>query len=227
MSTRQRRWRGRYLIGADGANSLVRRRLHTAVPGLALVAGDRRVRRRRARSREILVRFVRQPPGYVWSFPRADHLAIGICAPADRADAAELRGHLDRWLARQDAHARMRSMTPYCLADPVAAPRTRGPTACPRGRDGCSPATPPALVDPLTREGIYYALRSGELAAQALLGAGPESVPELCVRRAGRTGLGAGASARARGTFFSPLVTRLWIDVLRESPRVRSMALES
>ena len=34
-------------------------------------------------------------------------------------------------------------------------------------------------------------------------------------------------SACARGTFFSPLVTRLWIDVIRESPRVRSLALRT
>ena len=48
------------------------------------------------------MRFVRQPPGYIWSFPRADHLAIGICAPADAARAPALRDHLGRWLASQN-----------------------------------------------------------------------------------------------------------------------------
>ena len=82
------------------------------------------------------------------------------------------------------------------------------------------------LVDPLTREGIYYALRSGELAATALLGtdAEPSRVYSGAVQAELASELA--LSARARGTFFSPVVTRLWIDVLRESPRVRSMALD-
>ena len=81
------------------------------------------------------------------------------------------------------------------------------------------------LVDPLTREGIYYAMRSGELAAESLLG--PSSEPTQEYARAVQAELVSelALSARARGTFFSPLVTRLWIDVLRESPRVRSLAV--
>jgi flavin-dependent dehydrogenase len=83
------------------------------------------------------------------------------------------------------------------------------------------------LVDPLTREGIYYALRSGELAAQALLGSGAEPAREYAGVVQAELASELALSARARGTFFSPLVTRLWIDVLRESPRVRSLALRT
>jgi flavin-dependent dehydrogenase len=81
-------------------------------------------------------------------------------------------------------------------------------------------------VDPLTREGIYYALRSGELAADALLGT--DADPSRTYANAAQAELSSelALSAKARGTFFSPLVTRLWIDVLRESPRVRTMALD-
>jgi flavin-dependent dehydrogenase len=174
-------------------------------------------------SPEIVVRFVRQPPGYIWSFPRADHLAIGICAPADLANAAALRGHVDRWLARQD-FARERRMTPYSWPIP-SLPATAWADGLPTGPRWLLAGDAAGLVDPLTREGIYYALRSGALAAQALL----ETAPEPSRRYAGAVQSELVSelvlSARARGTFFSPLVTRLWIDVLRESPRVRSMAL--
>jgi len=223
VSTRQRRWRGRYLIGADGATSLVRRRLHRPLPAShwSLATG---VFADGPHSPEIAVRFVRQPPGYIWSFPRADHLAIGICAPADRANAAELRGHLDRWLARQNL-TRERSMTPYAWPIP-SLPATAWADGVPTGPRWLLAGDAAGLVDPLTREGIYYALRSGALAAQSLL----ETAPEPSRRYAGAVQSELvselAMSARARGTFFSPLVTRLWIDVLRESPGVRSMALD-
>jgi flavin-dependent dehydrogenase len=80
-------------------------------------------------------------------------------------------------------------------------------------------------VDPLTREGIYHALRSGELASRALLAGGSQPGREYAGAVQTELVTELALSARARGTFFSPIVTRLWIDVLRESPRVRSMAL--
>jgi len=224
VATRCRRWRGRYLIGADGASSLVRRRLHQPFPAShwslatgAFAAG--------ASSREIVVRFVRDPPGYIWSFPRPDHLAIGICAPADRAGAPMLRQHLDRWLAAQDL-ARGCRMTPYSWPIP-SLPFQAWADGVPAGERWLLVGDAAGLVDPLTREGIYYALRSGELAAQSLLAADP--APTQAYARAVQAELVTelALSARARGTFFSPLVTRLWIDVLRESPRVRSLALRT
>ena len=223
VSTRQRRWRGRYLIGADGASSLVRRRLHEPLPPShwSLATG---VFAAGASSGEIVVRFVRQPPGYIWSFPRPDHLAIGICAPADRTTAADLRSHLDRWLAGQH-------LAPGCATAPYSWPIPSLPMPAwaegvPVGPRWLLAGDAAGLVDPLTREGIYYALRSGELAADALLGMAAD--PSRTYANAAQAELSSelALSAKARGTFFSPLVTRLWIDVLRESPRVRTMALD-
>ncbi|MFO7693797.1 MAG: geranylgeranyl reductase family protein [Vicinamibacterales bacterium] len=223
VSTRQRRWRGRYLIGADGANSLVRRRLHGPLPvsHWSLATG---VFAAGPTSREIAVRFVRQPPGYIWSFPRADHLAIGICAPADRTDAAELRGHLDRWVSRQNL-PRDQPATPYSWPIP-SLPAPAWADGVPTGPRWLLAGDAAGLVDPLTREGIYYALRSGALAAESLLGAGADPGRRYAGAVQSELVSELAMSARARGTFFSQLVTRLWIDVLRESPRVRSMALD-
>jgi flavin-dependent dehydrogenase len=222
VSTRHRRWRGRFLIGADGANSLVRRRLHQPFPPShwSLATG---VFAAGATSGEIVVRFVQRPPGYIWSFPRPDHLAIGICAPADRAAATELRDHLERWLAGQDI-ARGCALAPYSWPIP-SLPARAWADGVPAGDRWLLAGDAAGLVDPLTREGIYHALRSGELASRALLAGGSQPGREYAGAVQTELVTELALSARARGTFFSPIVTRLWIDVLRESPRVRSMAL--
>src|SRR5204863_7795522 len=70
-----------FVVGADGANSLVRRtfsrpfqrsQLSVATGFYARgISGD-----------AIVLEMVDNPSGYIWSFPRNDHLAIGICAQA-------------------------------------------------------------------------------------------------------------------------------------------------
>jgi len=79
-----------HLVGADGANSLVRRRV--AAPftraQLSIATG---CYAHGVAARDILIGFVARPAGYVWSFPRQDHLAIGICAPAGESSTGLLR----------------------------------------------------------------------------------------------------------------------------------------
>src|SRR5262249_23724841 len=88
------------VVGADGANSVVRRtvarpfpRAHLSVaPGFC--AGGRT-------GDEIVIGLAADPPGSLWSFPRPDHLAIGICAQADAgATAGALRARAADWTCR-------------------------------------------------------------------------------------------------------------------------------
>ena len=71
-------------------------------------------------SDEVVIELVADPAGYLWSFPRPDHLAIGMCAQADAGispgGVARSGTRLDRTLASR----RRRSARTVCLADSVA-----------------------------------------------------------------------------------------------------------
>ena len=69
-----------HIIGADGARSLVRRRL-----GRPLAQGDLSQAlgwyAHGRTSDTMVIRFDPEIRGYLWIFPRTDHLAIGACGP--------------------------------------------------------------------------------------------------------------------------------------------------
>lgn len=44
------------------------------------------------------VKFLKEFEGYMWSFPRADHLSVGICAKMGQSPAQQLRRHLDQFV---------------------------------------------------------------------------------------------------------------------------------
>jgi flavin-dependent dehydrogenase len=80
------------------------------------------------------------------------------------------------------------------------------------------------LVDPLTREGIYYALLSGAWAAEAIAARGasrPEAVYADRVRHEIYPELA--RAARLSGLFFSPGFSRLFVSALRESAAIRAV----
>src|SRR5262245_10124683 len=77
------------------------------------------------------------------------------------------------------------------------------------------------LVDPLTREGIYYALLSGQWAADALAG-GPAAAPSQYAERIHtivRPEIT--RAARLSGPFFSPAFASLLVRALGESESIR------
>ncbi|MBI3491682.1 MAG: FAD-dependent monooxygenase, partial [Acidobacteria bacterium] len=87
-----------FVIGADGANSLLRRTV--AQPfrrdQLSIATG---FFAHGVTGSEIIVELLADPPGYLWSFPRPDHLAIGVCAQADAGiTSAALRARTADWL---------------------------------------------------------------------------------------------------------------------------------
>ena len=207
------------VIGADGANSLVRRRLARPFRRNQLSIATGFFAHGITRD-EIVIELMSDPPGYIWSFPRPDHLAIGICAQADAGVTAEaLRRMTAEWI-RQTGLARGATLQPYSWPIPSLGPgdfdqlELAGPRWCLVGDAA-------GLVDPITREGIFFALRSAQWAADAVASGGnlptyasrvrDEAIPELA------------HAARLRTVFFRPAFTALMMDALQQSAAVRAV----
>ena len=219
LTTRTAPIAARWIVGADGANSLVRRRVSRAfaradlsiacgyfIPGVS--------------STRIDIEFVAQPAGYIWAFPRPDHVAVGIGAQADEASTPVLMGIVDEWLtSHMPETTGRRERYSWPIPSLTAASLER---EAPAGDGWLLVGDAAGLVDPITREGIFFALQSGEFAAASLSGTGEAAVayrerlreeiyPEL---------LGA---ARLKARFFRPAFVNLLIHALQRSGRIRDV----
>ena len=205
-----------WIIGADGTNSLVRR--HVARPfsraDLSIATG---YFVHGVSSDTIDIAFENQPAGYLWSFPRPDHLAVGMCAQADVSNAPTLLSRARRWI---DDHApRHAALERYSWPIPSL---TAGALAAeaPAGAGWMLVGDAAGLVDPITREGIFFALCSADLAASALLaGVAPSVQYAAAVRSELYAELTRAARLKAR--FFQPSFMSLLVTALQSSARVQ------
>lgn len=212
----------RRLVGADGANSLVRRTLDRPFSRRQLSVATGFYARGRTTS-DIALEFVADPPGYLWSFPRPDHLAIGICGQADHASVETLRARARQWVERT-------ALCPGAPLEPYAWPIPSLDVASLQqlvlgGRGWLLVGDAAGLVDPITREGIYYALLSASCAADALLEALGRAEADVLGRYASAVGRQIvpelTRAAQLKAGFFRPGFTDLVLDALRRSIRVR------
>ena len=110
------------------------------------------------------IQFLPGLAGYIWVFPRCGHMSVGICGKGE--PAASLRKRLEIYMAGRGflfQNAAFYSHVLPCLDTPAwDRARVSGP-----GWSAVGDAA--GLVDPITGEGLYYAIRSADLAAQSLL----------------------------------------------------------
>src|ERR1700758_4434480 len=50
---------------------------------------------------QIIIKFLPEFEGYIWSFPRADHISMGICGSMATHTSSELRGHLQQFASTE------------------------------------------------------------------------------------------------------------------------------
>jgi flavin-dependent dehydrogenase len=170
----------------------------------------------------IKVKFLKEFEGYLWSFPRADHLSVGICAKMGQNPTQELRRHLDDFVQEEDICMDGAQFYSHVLPSPEAQ-TIRGRRIV--GKNWAMAGDAAACVDPLTGEGLYYALRSGDLLAQALMEGQPQAYPER-LRAAFSADLEFAANiARKifRGNFLGDAITTRIVQLLQHSPASRAL----
>jgi flavin-dependent dehydrogenase len=122
----------------------------------------------------IQVKFVRGLQGYIWSFPRCDHLSVGICGSMARHTSRELHEYLAQFLCEEGISIGEARFYSHVLPSPRAHTLASRPIS---GQNWALIGDAAGWVDPITGEGLYYALRSGELLAESLISGQPEAYP--------------------------------------------------
>lgn len=125
-------------------------------------------------SEQIVIKFLPEFEGYIWSFPRADHLSLGICGSMSAHTSAELRTHLHKFATNEHIETADAKFYSHVLPSPQE--RTLSSRAV-VGRNWALCGDAAAWVDPLTGEGLFYAMRSGEILGRSLAEGCPETYP--------------------------------------------------
>ncbi|HEY2012377.1 MAG TPA: NAD(P)/FAD-dependent oxidoreductase [Bryobacteraceae bacterium] len=110
------------------------------------------------------IRFLPQLEGYIWVFPRCGHLSVGICGKGEPATA--LRKRLELYLNERGISWKGATFYSHLLPSLDTGSWKRNRVA---GEGWMAVGDAAGLVDPITGEGLYYAIRSADLAARALL----------------------------------------------------------
>jgi geranylgeranyl reductase family protein len=185
----------RYLVGADGANSGIAKKLAGPLPPAEMeVAFGYRAPLPVSGEAATVVAFLPKWVGYAWAFPRIDHVSFGIATTQDAFDHESLDALLwdfmvsyydvaqvgnllkmELWKRKTD-NAQINNLRPtaerYAARIPGLAPRTWDTrSAC--GDNWALLGDAAGFADPVTGEGIYYAIRSAELFAEAYLAGKP------------------------------------------------------
>jgi geranylgeranyl reductase family protein len=186
-------WSAPVLVAADGANSPIAKKLAGALPPSEMeVAFGYRTPLPKEESAPTVVAFLPGWAGYAWAFPRVDHISFGIATSQDAFDHQALDRLLwdfmvGYYLMRRDATARLwsrrkkdethaasmmedlRSVAERYAARIPGLAATTWDERRAAGEGWALLGDAAGFADPVTGEGIYYALRSAELFSEAYL----------------------------------------------------------
>jgi geranylgeranyl reductase family protein len=172
------------------------------------------------------IQFLPQLEGYIWVFPRCGHLSVGICGKGE--PARKLRARLETYMEEKGISWKNGTFYSHVLPSLATSAWKQNRVA---GHGWLAVGDAGGLVDPITGEGLYYAIRSGDLASQVILSDAhsPEEKPQAYRALLGRDfaldlEFGSALAHRLfRGQFLYASVPQRMLQFMRRSSTLRDL----
>jgi geranylgeranyl reductase family protein len=171
-----------FLVAADGATSKLRPKLGVAFQPRDFSYGlGWHIKSDHAANWDadrVDLKYLQSGTGYLWAFPRPDHISYGIAAKYQERTPAQLKAELLDLIASQvpavarELQTAAYHSTPRATFYGAMVPSLEVATwdrLQASGNNWALIGDAAGFVDPLTGEGIYYAIKSAELLAEAIL----------------------------------------------------------
>jgi flavin-dependent dehydrogenase len=194
-------WRAKFLVGADGAASFARRRLIGIFPkqDLALAFGynvamendEQSIAHLKGKGRkaaasidEVIVQFPLNFTGYLWAFPRPGVMNFGVASKLGEKTSSELRALLSSFVNDYfGGQMPDSSRVTFFGAKIPTLDLSSWKELRTSGEGWALVGDAAGFADPITGEGIYYAFKSADLLAEALISSEPASSYERAAQR--------------------------------------------
>jgi len=159
-------------------------------------------------------------------FPRCGHLSVGIAGRGESAQA--MRARLETYMEQQSISRKDAAFYSHMLPSLETPSWSKNRVS---GRGWMAVGDAGGLVDPITGEGLYYAIRSGDLASQVVLNDAHDLAAKAAAYRDALTrefarDLEYAATLARRvylGRYLFRSVPHMMVEFMRRSPRFRDL----